>query len=118
MACLARAAEELADPAEAFDRLLYGYLESVCADSAFRRALLGPEEPRWEAIATQKDAFREVVARIVGRAVDASLLREDFDADDFMLVTRGAMANMPDDASWRRHLALQLDGIRSASAPR
>lgn len=109
---LARAAEELADPREAFERLLYGYLESVCGDSAFRRALLGPEEPRWDAIAPQKEAFREVVGRIVRRAVDASVLRPDFDAADFILITRGAMANMPGD-EWRRHVELQLDGIRA-----
>ena len=109
---LALAAEQVADPAESFERLLYGYLESVADDSAFRRALLGPDEPRWEAIAAQKSAFREVVGRIVTRAVDASLLRPDFDSDDFILITRGAMANMPGDAAWRRHVALQLEGIR------
>jgi AcrR family transcriptional regulator len=115
---LALAAEQLPEPGEAFDRLLYGYLESVNGDAAFRRALLGPEEPRWEAIAAQKSAFREAVARIVARAVGASLLRPDFSADDFILVTRGAMANMPDDAAWRRHVALQLEGIRPAGPAR
>ena len=110
---LARSAEQLPDPAEAFGRLLYGYLESAQTDSAFRRALLGPEEPRWEAIAGQKAAFGEVVGRIVGRAVDASVLRPDFDAEDFVLVTRGAMANMAGDGDWRRHLQLQLEGIRA-----
>ncbi|WP_022901452.1 TetR/AcrR family transcriptional regulator [Humibacter albus] len=109
---LARSVDELTDAGEAFERLLYGYLESVCADSAFRRALLGPEEPRWESIAAQKEAFREVVSRIVQRAVDAAVLRADFGVDDFVRVTRGAMANMPDDADWRRHVELQLEGIR------
>lgn len=109
---LALAAEQLDDPAEAFDRLLYGYLESVDGDSAFRRALLGPDEPRWEAIAAQKSAFRAVVGRIVARAVDAGLLRTDFGADDFVLITRGAMANMPGEEAWRRHVALQLEGVR------
>lgn len=109
---LALAAEQLDDPAEAFDRLLYGYLESVDGDSAFRRALLGPDEPRWEAIGAQKAAFRAVVGRIVARAVDAGLLRPDFGADDFVLITRGAMANMPGEKEWRRHVALQLEGVR------
>lgn len=111
---LAREAEQRADAGEAFERLLYGYLESVQADIAFRRALLGPEEPRWDAIAAQKAAFREVVGRIVERAVSSSVLRPDFDADDFVRVTRGAMANMGSAADWRRHLLLQLDGIRTA----
>lgn len=115
---LALAAEQLDDPAEAFDRLLYGYLESVDGDSAFRRALLGPDEPRWEAIAAQKSAFRAVVGRIVARAVDAGLLRTDFGADDFVLITRGAMANMPGEEAWRRHVALQLEGVRRAHSER
>jgi AcrR family transcriptional regulator len=115
---LALAAEQVEEPGEAFDRLLYGYLESVAGDSAFRRALLGPDEPRWEAIAAQKSAFREVVGRIVRRAVDAGLLRPDFDAEDFVLITRGAMANMPGDTAWRRHVALQRDGIRATGSAR
>lgn len=110
---LALAAERLPDPAEAFERLLYGYLESVEGDSAFRQALLGPDEPRWEAIAAQKAAFGEVVARIVGRAVDASVLRRDFTARDFVLITRGAMATMADAGGWRRHLQLHLEGLRA-----
>ena len=114
---LARAAEQLPDPAEAFERLLDGYLGSVQTDVAFRRALLGPDEPRWESIGAQKAAFGEVVERIVRRAVDASVLRPDFDADDFVLITRGAMANMAREADWRRHLALQLDGVRRTSSP-
>ncbi|WP_348789844.1 helix-turn-helix domain-containing protein [Leifsonia sp. NPDC080035] len=117
---LARAAEELPDADAAFTALLDGYLESVAGDSAFRRALLGPEEPRWEAISAEKTAFREVVSRIVERAVRESVLREDFGADDFILVTRGAMANMGENEDWRRHVRLQLEGVRprpSAPAP-
>ncbi|WP_263730649.1 TetR/AcrR family transcriptional regulator [Cellulomonas sp. SG140] len=117
---LALAAEQLTDPTEAFERLLYGYLESVEADSAFRRALLGPQEPRWDAIAEQKVALGDVVERIVTRAVEAGVLRSDFDADDFVLITRGAMANMTGDGDWRRHVQLQLEGVRGApsgSAP-
>src|SRR3954471_11713870 len=46
MTALARAADETEDPWSAFETLLYGYLESVEADAAFRYALLGPAEPR------------------------------------------------------------------------
>lgn len=111
---LARAAEENQDADEAFTALLTGYLDSVAGDSAFRRALLGPEEPRWEAIAPEKNAFRDVVARIVERAVRAGVLRPDFGTDDFILITRGVMANMDGDENWRRHLRLQLEGVRPA----
>ena len=45
MAELARAAERIEDPEEAFENLLWTYLEAAERDAAFRLALLGPEEP-------------------------------------------------------------------------
>ena len=112
MNTLARAADESEDPWAAFETLLYGYLESAQADAAFRFALLGPQEPRWNDIAAEKTDFSAITERIVQRAVDAGRLREDFRADDFVLITRGAMANMTDAGDWRRHIALLLGGIR------
>ncbi|GLX05961.1 helix-turn-helix domain-containing protein [Microbispora sp. NBRC 16548] len=50
--------------------------------------------------------------RIVQRAVDAGRLREDFHADDFVLITRGAMANMTGAGGRRRHVTLLLEGVR------
>ncbi|WP_285593602.1 hypothetical protein [Actinomycetospora sp. NBRC 106378] len=38
-------------------------------------------------------------------------MRADFRAEDFVLVTRGALANMG-GGDWRRHLTLLLDGVR------
>lgn len=110
---LARAAEELSDPWAAFETLLFGYLESAEPDAAFRFAILSPEEPSWGDIEAEKNAFAGSVERIVHRAVDAGVLRADFRASDFVLITRGAMANMSGNGDWRRHLALQLEGIRS-----
>ncbi|MFJ9774001.1 TetR/AcrR family transcriptional regulator [Kitasatospora sp. NPDC101157] len=112
MTALARAADATGDPWTAFETLLYGYLEAVEADAAFRVALLGPEEPRWRDIAAEKTEFSAIIERIVRRAVDAGRLRADFDAGDFVLITRGAMANMTGTGDWRRHVALFLDGIR------
>jgi AcrR family transcriptional regulator len=111
---LAESAEKIEDPGEAFETLLYGYLESVEPDAAFRFALLGAEQPSWGDIEAQKKTFSTIVERIVRRAVDAGHLRADFGTDDFILITRGAMANMPGNDHWRRHVALQLDGIRDA----
>ena len=112
MTTLARAADEAGDPWAAFETLLYGYLESAQADAAFRLALLGPEEPSWNDIAAEKAAFSTITERIVQRAVDAGRLREDFRAEDFVLITRGAMANMTGPGDWRRHVTLLLEGIR------
>lgn len=112
MTVLARAAEKLADPWDAFERLLVGYLESAEPDAAFRLAILGSDEPTWEDIDAEKRAFAAIVDRIVRRAVGSGHLRDDFRADDFVMITRGAMANMTAGLDWRRHLALQLEGVR------
>jgi AcrR family transcriptional regulator len=114
MTTLARTADGTEDPWTAFETLLYGYLELVETDAAFRFALLGPGEPRWTDIAAQKTDFSAITERIVQRAVDAGRLREDFRAGDFVLVTRGAMANMTGTGDWRRHVTLLLEGIRRA----
>jgi hypothetical protein len=118
MTALARAADEAGDPWAAFATLLYGYLESAQADAAFRFALLGPDEPRWKDIVAEKADFSSITERIVRRAVAAGCLREDFRADDFILVTRGAMANMAGSRDWRRHVTFLLEGIRGQNAGR
>lgn len=110
---LARSAEEIDDPWTAFETLLRGYLESAQADAAFRFALLGPREPSWEEVDAEKTAFAAIVERIVRRAVDAGHLRADFTGADFILITRGAMANMTGAGDWRRHVSLQFEGIRT-----
>lgn len=114
MTSLARSAEQIEDPWTAFETLLYGYLESAQPDAAFRLAILGPQEPDWNEIVADKAAFAEIVERIVQRAIDAGHLRADFSVSDFVLITRGAMANMTSIGDWRRHLTLQLEGIRAA----
>jgi AcrR family transcriptional regulator len=115
MTTLARTAEEVEDPWAAFEMLLFGYLESAQTDAAFRFALLGPEEPNWHDIAAQKTAFSTITERIVQRAITAGRLRDDFLVDDFVLVTRGAMANMTGTGNWRRHVTLVLEGIRGTA---
>ncbi|SEL03551.1 TetR/AcrR family transcriptional regulator [Nonomuraea pusilla] len=112
MTALARAADEADDPWESFETLLYGYLESAEADAAFRFAILGPEKPSWNDIVAEKTDFSAIIERIVRRAVHAGRLREDFRAADFVMVTRGAMANMTGPGAWRRHVTLVLEGIR------
>ncbi len=114
MTTLARNAEDVEDPGAAFEALLYGYLNSAQTDTAFRYALRSPEEPSWNDIADEKDAFSAIVNRIVERAVNAGRLRPDFRGEDFILITRGAMANMTSTGDWHRHIALLLDGIRRA----
>ncbi|MFG1907209.1 TetR/AcrR family transcriptional regulator [Kribbella sp. NPDC048928] len=112
MTALARSADQAEDPWTAFEQLLYGYLESARTDAAFCLALLGPEKPDWNEIAAEKAEFSAVTEQIVRRAVEAGHLREDFSSDDFILITRGAMATMTGAGDWRRYVQLTLEGIR------
>jgi AcrR family transcriptional regulator len=109
---LARAAALIVSPAEAFEALLRTYLEAAERDAAFRLAVLGPERPDWDALAQQKNAFVQIAAPIITRAAAAGHLRADFTITDFVLVTRGVMANMTPNGDWRRHLELTLQGLR------
>ncbi|HEY3561563.1 MAG TPA: helix-turn-helix domain-containing protein [Kribbella sp.] len=112
MTALARSADEIPDAWTAFETLLYGYLESALTDAAFRFALLGPEKPDWNEIEQEKAEFSTVTEGIVRRAVEAGHLREDFSSEDFILITRGAMATMTGAGDWRRYVELVLEGIR------
>ena len=113
---LARAAEQLDDPDSAFDQLLYSSLAAAERDAAFRYAILGAENADWAEIADQKAQFADIAQRIIQRAADAGHVRSDLSFTDFVLITRGAMANMnPDDEDWRRYLALISEGISASN---
>jgi AcrR family transcriptional regulator len=77
MAGLARAAEVIEDPGEAFETLLRTYLEAAEGDAGFQLALLGSRDLEWEDIERQKAEFAAIVARIINRAVDAGAVRGD-----------------------------------------
>jgi AcrR family transcriptional regulator len=120
MADLARAAERVTDPGEAFETILRSYLEAADGDAAFQLALMGSGDLEWEGVEQQKAEFTEIVTRIIDRATASGQLRSDFIFADFRVLTRGVMATMyfkdGGSADWRRHLDLVLDGIR-ISAP-
>jgi AcrR family transcriptional regulator len=120
MADLARAAERIADPGEAFETILRGYLEAADGDAAFQLALMGSADIEWAGVAQQKAEFSAVVTRIVDRAVAAGSVRADLTFADFPVVACGVIATMyftpGGHADWRRHLDLVLDGIRANAA--
>jgi AcrR family transcriptional regulator len=113
---LARAAERIDDPGEAFETILRTYLEAAEGDAAFQLALLGSTEFEWEGVVAQKTEFAEVVARIIERAAAAGEVRADLAYTDFPLITNGVMATMyfrpSGNGDWRRHLTLVLDRVR------
>ncbi|MEV4758140.1 helix-turn-helix domain-containing protein [Micromonospora sp. NPDC049559] len=116
MADLARAAEAVADPGEAFEVLLRTYLEAADGDAAFQLALMGKDGLEWERVQRQKAEFMEVAGRIVERAVASGRVRADLTPADFVVLANGVIATMyfqpGGNADWRRHLQIVLDGIR------
>ncbi|MFB9239438.1 TetR/AcrR family transcriptional regulator [Plantactinospora siamensis] len=117
MADVARAGAELADPGEAFEAVLRGYLEAAEDDATFQLALMGTEDLRWEQVHGEKAEFVAVVGRVIERAVAAGRVRADLTVADFTMVASGIISTMyfkPGSApDWRRHLEVALAGIRT-----
>ncbi|HEY0188862.1 MAG TPA: helix-turn-helix domain-containing protein [Cellulomonas sp.] len=115
---LAERAEAMADPGDAFDAVVTGFLELAEGDAAFQRAMLS-EDLEWEGVAEQKEAFAAPVSRIIAAGVAAGSLRADLTFTDVPMLVCGVMATMyfrPGvGADWRRHLALALAGTRPGS---
>ena len=111
---LARSVEQIPDPGEAFEALLSGYLSAAEGDSALQLALLGSDG---RGFTDQKAEFREIVTRIINRAVAAGAVRDDLTVADFPVLATALMSTMyfkpSPTADWRRHLDLQLNGIRA-----
>ncbi|WP_031467785.1 TetR/AcrR family transcriptional regulator [Sciscionella sediminilitoris] len=121
MAELARSAEEIADPGEAFEAVLRGYLEAAEGDAAFQLALMGSTELEWEDIEEQKAEFGAIVTRIIERAVSEGRIRADLTLPDFPMLASGVISTMyfrpGGNTDWRRHLELLLDGVRRTGNP-
>jgi AcrR family transcriptional regulator len=111
----ARAAEQVADPGEAFVAVLRGYLEAADGDAAFQLALMGSSELEWGDVKEEKAQFRGVVTGVIDRAVAAGRVRGDFTMADFAALASGVIATMyfkpGGNADWRRHLDLVLEGV-------
>jgi AcrR family transcriptional regulator len=118
LADLARAAERVDDPGEAFETLLRSYLESAEGDVAFQFAVLGSRDRRQSGPTVEKAEFRAIVTRIMDRAIAAGALRADLTVADFPLIACGVLSIMyykpgGDEEGWRRYLDLVLDGLRA-----
>ncbi len=116
MTGLAQVAAAIEEPGEAFQALMYSYLEAAEHDAAFRVALLGPEDFDWADLAVQKETFLSAAEPIIAKAVKAGCLRSDFGVKDFIMITRGVMTNMTPNNDWLRHLEFSLNGVRPLSS--
>jgi AcrR family transcriptional regulator len=112
---IATLAEESVDAREALQTVMLRSAEAVEGDVGFQLAMMGSEELEWEGIQEQKAVLATVLGRIIRRAVDAGVVREDFTVDDFGMVMCGVTSTMyykPGNADWRRHLAILTQGLR------
>jgi AcrR family transcriptional regulator len=109
----AEAALEVADPWEAFAGALRRGAEVMGRDAALRDALNRVPQA-WEQAADERARLNLVMARVVRRAQEAGVLREDFSVDDIPMLMCGVSAAMSSPAGWdwRRHLEIMLDGLR------
>jgi AcrR family transcriptional regulator len=111
---IATLAEDTVDPWEALETTMRRSAEAVEGDMGFQLAMMGSNQLEWEGIEEQKAALAEVVTRIIRRAVNAGVVREDFTFDDFGMVMCGTTSTMyykPGSGDWRRHLELTLHGV-------
>jgi AcrR family transcriptional regulator len=109
----------VADPWEAFTRTLWHGAEILAADRALAEVMaevtgpipIGPEMQR---------ELNEAMAELMQRAKDAGALRPDTVLDDVPMVMCGIGAATRKShmcpESWRRHMAIVIDGLRTASA--
>jgi AcrR family transcriptional regulator len=111
---IALLAEETVAPRDALESVMRRSAEAVEGDVGFQLAMMGSNELEWEGIEEQKALLAEVLTRVIGRAADAGVVREDFTFEDFAMVMCGITATMyykPGSADWRRHLAIVVGGV-------
>jgi AcrR family transcriptional regulator len=114
---IATQAEQTVDAQEALETVMRRSAEAVEGDAGFQLAMMGSNELEWEGIEEEKAVLAAVVTRIIRRAVDAGVVRDDFTFEDFGMVMCGITSTMyykPGGADWRRHLAIIVDGLRPA----
>ena len=115
-AAIATLAEDTVDPRDALETVMRRSAEAVEGDIGFQLAMMGSDQLEWEGIEEQKAALAAVLTRIIGRAVSAGVVRDDFTFEDFGMVMCGITSTMyykPGSADWRRHLAIILHGVRA-----
>jgi AcrR family transcriptional regulator len=115
---IAALAEDTVDAREALETVMCRSAEAVEGDMGFQLAMMGSEQLEWEGIEEQKAVLAAVVTRIIRRAVQAGVIRDDFTFEDFGMVMCGVTSTMyykPGSADWRRHMEIILHGACAAT---
>jgi AcrR family transcriptional regulator len=114
--------ESIEDPWQAFEATVHEFAETIARDRGFYEVIHGT--PEFIPIAREsKLRLMDSVARVVTRAQEAGVVRDDVVADDIAVLSQVA-ARMPrwrleaQPELWTRYLALTLDGLRPEGARR
>jgi AcrR family transcriptional regulator len=115
MADNADRALDVEDPWEAFAWMLRTNATFCAGDIGVQQALArGPEA--WAYAAREIDRLRDTADKLIVRAQQAGVMREDFVVDDIPMLMTGLSAIMAMPGyDWRRHLEIMLAGIRATA---
>jgi AcrR family transcriptional regulator len=115
MADNAERALEVEDPWDSFAGLLRTNAHFCAGEIGVQQALArGPDA--WAYAAPEIDRLREAATRLIVRAQQAGVMRQDFVVDDIPMLMTGLSATMATPGyDWRRHLELILAGIRATA---
>jgi AcrR family transcriptional regulator len=108
------------DPAAAFERFLFRAGELQAADLALSEVMRGHENVMPEA--AERVGLLELTREVLTRAQNAGAIRPDVEAEDIPMIMCGIGTTTNHPApfigkdSWRRFLALVLDGMRTEGA--
>ena len=117
LADYAREALEEDEPAEAFERFLYRAGELQASDQALSEVMRGYENVMPDA--AEEAGLLELTREVLARAQKSGAIRKDVEAEDIPMVMCGigTTTNHPapfiGEGSWRRFLAIVLDGMRA-----
>jgi AcrR family transcriptional regulator len=107
------------DPWEAFSRFLWMAGENISSDRALMEAMSAQAEMVPDDCPGQH-ALRDITGQLMRRAQQAGQLRPDAVVDDIPMLMCGVgtatMRKHESALSWRRHLAIVLDGLRAGAA--
>lgn len=117
IAANARAALDEPDPWKAFSSTLWFGAELLAANRGLTESLVA--QPA-DCVMEHEAELHETMSELIGRAQAAGVLRADMVVDDvpMLMCGVGAAFRKPHGCaeSWRRHLAIVLDGLRAPAA--
>jgi hypothetical protein len=115
----AESALEVEDPWEAFSSVLWRGAEIMAADRALSEVFASIPGGMESAMPTV-EGLTDMMSKLIARAQDAGVLRDDMIVDDVPMVMCGIGSATKKEhrceGAWRRHLSIVLDGLRADSA--